>query len=96
MHVLQAQDDAADEKLDNVFRKGTKLADLIAKVSSGHKIHDQVQVIPILERIDHIDQEWVPQICKQLSLVLDGLDALFRDNPEWWNTYTVLDISFIA
>jgi len=53
--VLKTENDAADKKLYDVFRKFLIFANLEAKISSRHIVHDEVQIVAILESKDHIN-----------------------------------------
>lgn len=69
MKILEASDDAAYEELYHVLREGTVLSGVIPEVTSRHQIHDQVQVVPILERVDHVHKEGMPELGQQVTLV---------------------------
>lgn len=52
--VFQTENDAADEKLDDVFRELLNPANLKPEVATWHIVHDQIEVGPILESVDHV------------------------------------------
>ena len=56
------------------------LADVITEVASGQHVHYQIQVVSILERVVHIDDEGVVQLCEDLPLVHHRFDAPLRDD----------------
>ena len=62
VHILEAENDAADKELDDVLGKAFVLADLVPQVAPRHVVHDQVEVESVLEGKDHVDEERVPQL----------------------------------
>lgn len=56
------------------------LADVITEIASGQHVHHQIQVVSILERVVHVDDEWVVQLSEDLPLVHHRFDAPLRDD----------------
>ena len=56
-------------------------ADVVAEVAATEVVHDQVEVLAVLERIVHVHDEGVLELRKDLSLVDHRLDAPLRDDP---------------
>lgn len=44
VEVLQTKQNGADEELHNIFRESVAPAQLKTQVSSGHVVHDEVEV----------------------------------------------------
>lgn len=82
VQVLQTEDDAADEELDDVFGELFVTADLKPEISARHIVHDEIQVEPVLESEDHVDDEGVFEFREEFAFVEDGLDALLGDDSE--------------
>lgn len=55
VHVIESGDDAADKKFYNVLGKRSIPSNLISQISPWHQIHNQVQIVPVLERINHVN-----------------------------------------
>ena len=55
-------------------------ADVVTKVTPAQVVHDQVQVLPVLKRIVHVDEERVLQAGQDVPLVHDRFHAAFSDN----------------
>jgi hypothetical protein len=71
MQILQAQYDAAYKEFDDVLRELLIATNLKPQISAGHIIHNEVEVKPILEGEDHVDDEGVLQLGQQFPLVQD-------------------------
>lgn len=56
------------------------LADVITKVASREHVHHQIQIVSILERVVHVDDERVVELCEDLPLVHHRFDAPLRDD----------------
>jgi hypothetical protein len=82
VHVLEGKEDAGCEKSGLLFVEFMLSADVVAKVSSWHKIHDEVEGVSVLEGLPHIDDESMLEPPEKLSLVANGLVALLCENPE--------------
>ena len=53
---------------------------MITEVTTIEQVHDQEQVLSILEGVVHVYYEGVVQLCEDLALVHDRLYASFRYN----------------
>lgn len=71
-------------------------ADVVAEISSRHQLHHEVQCIPILKCMVHIHNEFMLQSSQEVPLVSDGFVTLFGEDTGYLQSYTALDISFIA
>ena len=69
VEVVQTQKDAANKEFNDVLREFVISADLVAKITAGHQIHDEIEVFSVLESVYHIDQERMFQLCEELPLV---------------------------
>ena len=96
VEVLEGEYDAADEELRDVFWEAVAASDLEPQIAAGHVVHDEIEVEPVLEGVDHVDDEGVLEAGEQLALVEHRFDALLGYYAESGIPYTVFDISFIA
>ena len=55
VHIIQPGNNAADEKFDDVLRKCSIFAYLVPQVSPWHEVHDEVEILAVLESINHVD-----------------------------------------
>ena len=69
MEVFETQEHARNEKFGLLLSELPLLADVISEITSRHVINDEVQVVSILERVVHIDEEWVAELAQELFLV---------------------------
>lgn len=51
------------------------LADVVAQITTVQQVHDEVERVPVLERVVHVHQEGTVQLRQDLPLVHHGLDA---------------------
>lgn len=63
-----------------LLRETAMLADVITEIATRQHVHHQIQVVPILEGIVHVDNEWVVELCKDLPLVHHRFDAPLSDD----------------
>ena len=80
VEVFEAKKHAGDEKFCLHFAKVSIFSNVIPEVTPRHEVDDEVQIIPVFERVVHIDEEWVIQLAEELLLVHDGVNAALRDN----------------
>lgn len=57
MQVLKSSENAGAEESSLLFCKFMFLADVVPKIASSHDIHDQVQILSILESLSHVYDE---------------------------------------
>jgi hypothetical protein len=69
VHVLERHHDAGEEEAAFVFFELAAVAEMVAEVAAVAVVHDQVEVLPVLERADHVDQEGAAHLLQQLLLV---------------------------
>lgn len=56
-------------------------ANVVPEVASRQQVHDQVEILSVLEGIVHVDEEWmVFQLGENPALTHDGLDASLGQN----------------
>ena len=55
--ILQSYNDTANEELDYMFRKGAMPASMIAQIATRHEVHYKIEIISVLESVDHINKE---------------------------------------
>lgn len=53
---------------------------MVPEISSAHVVHDEVEVVPILEGVEHINEEGVFELAEKLAFVHDGGDGFFGDD----------------
>jgi hypothetical protein len=75
--VLETFDDAGDEKPGFLLVKLPALGQPVPEVSSGEQVHNQIQIIPVLESVLHIDQEVGLELAQYFPLVEYGINASF-------------------
>ena len=62
----------------NLFIETSSIAaNMVSEISTGQIVHDQVQILSILERIVHIDKKRIVQPGQDVSLIHDRFDATF-------------------
>ena len=59
------------------------LANVVPQVPPREQVHHQVEVLPVLERVVHVDQKRVVELGEDLPLVNDTFDASFGDNTSF-------------
>ena len=96
VQVFETSEDAGCKKPGLKLGKLMFLADVVPEVASGHQIHEQIQILPILEGLPHVDDELVLDFGQKFPLIGHRVHALLGHYPELAISYTALDISFIA
>lgn len=66
------------------------------QVSAINQIHDEIQILSILEGVKRIDKELILEALQEIELVHDWLDAFFKQDSKYDGRYLALDISFSA
>ncbi len=69
---------------------------MVAQVSSPQVIHDEVEVVVVLEGALHVDEEGVGEEAEDPALVEHGFDVILLDDSRYQGGYFLLEISFIA
>lgn len=79
------------------FCKPRPIADMIPQITPRHQIHDQIQYLPILKSILHIDNKRIINPLQQILLIHNTLYTLLRHDPTIvLSSYSDLSISFRA
>ena len=84
---LQAENDAGREEFCSaratalLFGEFAEAADVEAQVAAGEQVHDEVEVVSVLEGELHVDDEVVVVACEQSAFVENRVDRSLRDNP---------------
>ena len=65
----------------NFFTESTVPADMVAQVSARQVVHHKVEVLSVLKRVIHVNNEEILELCENLAFVDHGLDAALRDDP---------------
>jgi len=66
---LETEDHTSDEKFSLFFTESPVFSNVIPQVTTLHEIDHEVEVVTVLERIVHVDQEWMVQLTEELFLV---------------------------
>jgi hypothetical protein len=61
VHILETEHDAGEEKAGFLLLELAFIAEVVAQIASVAVVHDQVEVLAVLEGADHVDQERVFQ-----------------------------------
>jgi hypothetical protein len=69
MEILKSNQNASDKKLSLHLLETPAAAHVVAEVATDKQVHNEVKVLTILEGVGHIDDEWMLELRKQLSLV---------------------------
>lgn len=72
--VLEAEQQAGEEEPGLLLRELAMLRDVVPQVAPVEQVHHQVQVLPVLERVVHVDEEGVFERGEQLPLVHHAID----------------------
>jgi hypothetical protein len=67
VHILEAHYHAGHHELSLLLVEALLLANVIAEITSAHQIANQVEVLPVLEGIVHIDEEAIKNILPHSS-----------------------------
>ena len=65
----------------NFFTESTVPADMVAQVSARQVVHHKVEVLSVLKRVIHVNNEEILELCENLAFIDYGLDAALRDDP---------------
>ena len=57
MYVFQRHYDAPDEELGLLLSEFPMPRNVVAEVAATQQVHHEVQVLPVLERVLHVDYE---------------------------------------
>lgn len=70
---------------------------MVSEVASVEIVHDEVEVLPILKGVDHVDQEGVTKFCQKLPLVEDRSYRFFANNFGFAHEFHGIDllVSFV-
>lgn len=61
VHILEAEDDTGDEKSGFNLAENAVVAEMVPHITSIAVVHDKIEILSILERADHVDEEGVFQ-----------------------------------
>lgn len=71
VQVIQPDDEVGDEEFGLQLCESSPPADVVPQIAAVDVVHDQVEVLPILEGAVHVDEEGVPDPGQQVALVHD-------------------------
>jgi hypothetical protein len=69
VQVLKPHEDAADVESGLAFPETTTAADVETQIASSEKVHHQIQALPVLKRLDHINQKRIFEGAEQSPLI---------------------------
>ena len=69
------------------FAESSVPADMVAQVSARQVVHHEVEVLSVLKRVIHVNNEEILELCENLAFVDHGLDAALRDDPGLWHLF---------
>lgn len=81
MHVFQGKHYASSEEFALLLIEGLVLDHVEPEIAARQAWHDQVQVVTILERVLHADDEWAVQLLQDHVLAHDRLHGVLLDDP---------------
>ena len=59
MNVLEALNEAGDKETGCFFIKFARITKMESQIALRKKVHDEIQVVSVLERVVHVDYERV-------------------------------------
>ena len=65
----------------NFFTESTVPADMVGQVSARQVVHHKVEVLSVLKRVIHVNNEEILELCKNLAFVDHGLDTALCNDP---------------
>ena len=69
---------------------------MVSQITSLHEIHNDVEVLLILESVEHIDNKPMSEGRQELPLINDRLDTPLAHHSALESIYMALLISFMA
>ena len=54
---------------------------MVTKITTGHVVDDEVQILSVLKRILHVDEEGMVELAEEFLLIHDRVDTAFGDDP---------------
>ena len=69
MYEFQGRHDTSHEKFGLILGKYVILGYMVSQITSRVQIHDQIQIIIILESILHVDYEWMFELGQYFPFV---------------------------
>ena len=76
MHVLETNDAAAHKEFGLFFTKMLPLIVMVPQIASCDQVGDEIQILVVLEGVEHVDEEGMVELAEQLAFVHDAVDAL--------------------
>ena len=64
-----------------LLAESTIPADVVTEITARQIVHNQIEVLSVLERIVHVDDEQILKLGEDLPLVNDRLDTALGDDP---------------
>lgn len=80
MEVVQPNDEVRNEKFGLQFSESASPANVVSQVSAVDVVHDEVEILSVLEGVVHVDEEWVADPGEQVAFVHDRVDGLLHDD----------------
>ena len=73
--VLQAEQHAGNEEFGLLFVELAISGKMVAEIAAAHHVYNEVQVLPVVEGVVHVDEKRVVKLAQELLLVNDGVHA---------------------
>lgn len=77
---LQANQHAGYQEFGLCFLETTTATHVVSQVSADQQVHDEIEVLPILKGIGHVDDGWMLEFGQQFAFVEHGVDAFLPDD----------------
>lgn len=83
MHAMKNSTRRVTPTIDTRFDliELASLGKVVTEVPAREQVHHQVQVVPILERVRHVDDEGMSEVGKDAPFVDNGTLATFGNDP---------------
>ena len=74
MEVFEGYDEIGEEEFCLDLCESTSASNMITEVATVDIVHDEIDVLSVLECVGHIDEKWVFDSRQKISLVHDRTD----------------------
>ena len=80
--ILESNEDVDCNKPYFLLSETVFVADVVSQVTASKVIHDEVEVLMVLEGAFHIDKEGVVELAEYPTLVEHGLNVILLDDSK--------------
>lgn len=67
--ILESNEDVDCDEPDFLFSEAVLVADVVSQVATSEVVHDEVEVLMVLEGAFHVDEEGVAELAEDPALV---------------------------